>query len=197
VIALLRGRVASSRLGVVVLDVGGVGYLVHVPPGAVGEPAGAEATLHTSLAVRDDALTLYGFVDPASRDLFETLQTVTGVGPKVALAALATLGADGLRRAVVTEDVRALTAVPGLGRRGAQRIILELRERLAAADGPVAPAGGSARTDGSAHSEARSALAALGYAPAEIVGALDALPADDDQPAEELLRRALRALAGG
>jgi Holliday junction DNA helicase RuvA len=197
VIAQLRGRVACSRPGEVVLDVGGVGYRVHVPPGAADGPAGAEATLHTSLAVRDDALTLYGFADSVSRDLFETLQSVTGVGPKVALAAIATLGADGLRRAVVSGDVRALTAVPGVGRRGAQRMILELRDRLGALDGAGSSAGLPAAAEGGARGEARGALEALGYGPAEIAGALDALPSDGDEPAEQLVHRALRALAAG
>jgi Holliday junction DNA helicase RuvA len=192
-IAMLRGRVAAATLGQVVLDVGGVGYAVRVAPGASVGQAGVELTLHTSLAVREDSLTLYGFPSASARDLFEVLLGVSGVGPKVALAALGTLGEDGLRRAVVAEDVTALTVVPGVGRKGAQRMILELRERL----GPGTAAeltAGAAPAAGSARGEAAQALVALGYAPAEAARALDDLAAPDDAAAEELLRGALRAI---
>lgn len=191
-IALLRGRVAAVTLGEVVLDVGGVGYSVRIAPGTAVGPAGAEATLHTHLAVREDSLTLYGFATVAERDLFEVLQTVTGVGPKVALAALGTLGEDGLRRAVLAEDVTALTVIPGVGRKGAQRMVLELRERLApgqAADGvPTVTAASTPRA------EAAEALIALGYAPVEAARTLDALAAPAAATAEELLRDALRLI---
>ena len=198
-IALLRGRVAAASLGRVVVDVAGVGYRVLVPP-ATGARAGEDITLHTFLAVRDDALTLYGFVQEADRDLFEVLLSVTGVGPKLALAAIATLGAAGLRRAVVAEDVNGLVAIPGVGRKGAQRMILELRDRL----GAVGPGGvpGDASADGlpaDARAEVREALATLGYAPVEVQRTLDALPAvmadgDRHQTAEQVLRAALRRL---
>jgi Holliday junction DNA helicase RuvA len=195
-IALLHGKVVSSGLGEVILDVGGVGYQVHIPAGtAVGAP-GATLTLHTHLAVREDAMTLYGFPDPAGRALFTTLLGVTGVGPKLALAALGTLGSTGLRRAVVTEDVEALTVVPGLGKKSAQRMILELREKLGAlaADGvPGAPA--VSTTPGDARSEVRAALAGLGYVPAEVAAAMDRISAEADGSAEALLRDALRVLA--
>jgi Holliday junction DNA helicase RuvA len=183
VIALLRGTVVVARAGEVVLDVRGVGYRVRVP-GPVGAP-GAEVTLHTHLAVREDALDLYGFAQPAARDLFETLLGVTGVGPKLALAALGALGADGLRRAVVTEDVTALTVIPGVGRKGAQRMILELGERLGTP--ATAPVNGS-------RAEVGEALAALGYGAAEAHEAISALPDDPEAPVEELLRQALRTL---
>lgn len=197
-IALLRGRVAQASLGEVIVDVGGVGYRVRVPPGATPGAVGDEVTLHTHLAVREDALTLYGFGDAAARGLFETLLGVTGVGPKVALAALGTLGADRLREAVVTEDVTALTVIPGVGRKGAQRMVLELRERLgtltAAAAGPTN--GQAAGEDPRA--EVREALAALGYQPSEVARTMDALPAGaDDASPEALLRDALRRLGGG
>lgn len=196
-IALLRGTVAASAPGEVVLDVGGVGYRVRVATGGVLAAVGDEATLHTHLVVREDALDLYGFTAPAARDLFTTMLSVTGVGPKLALAALGALGEEGLRRAVVTEDVAALTVVPGVGKKGAQRMILELRERLGALAGvgdpdAVTPSGATG-TD--ALGEARAALAALGYAPAEAVRALDALPAGTAaEGPEALVRAALRAL---
>jgi holliday junction DNA helicase RuvA len=194
-IATLRGRVAAHHLGSVVLDVAGVGYRVHVSPGGVPGGLGDEIVLHTHLAVREDAMTLYGFADAGARDLFETLLGVSGVGPKVALAALGTLGADGLRRAVFGEDVAALTVIPGVGKKGAQRMILELRGKLGAPDDgvPGATTNGSAGTPG-ARAEVREALAALGYAAAEVQAALDTLPADAEPAAEELLRQALRAL---
>jgi holliday junction DNA helicase RuvA len=104
-IALLRGTIVAAGLGQIVVECGGVGYRVLTPPADRVGQVGEEVTLHTHLAVREDALTLYGFADPAARGLFETMLGVTGVGPKLALAALGTLGADGLRRAVVSEDV--------------------------------------------------------------------------------------------
>ncbi|HEY8339725.1 MAG TPA: Holliday junction branch migration protein RuvA [Egibacteraceae bacterium] len=194
-IAQLRGRLAAVTLGAVVVDVGGVGYLVHIPPGMPVGVVGDEVTLHTHLVVREDALTLYGFTDARSRTLFTTLLSVTGVGPKLALAALGALGAERLRAAVVNEDVAALTVVPGIGRKGAQRMILELREKLGALHPDGVP-GGAAAGDGAldARGEVREALAALGYAAPEIARTLDALPADEDATAEELLRSALRAL---
>lgn len=191
-IALLSGRVAGGGLGQVVLDVGGVGYRVHVPPGLALGRRGEPLTLHTHLAVREDALTLYGFPDEGAREVFETLLAVTGVGPKLALAAIGTLGSEGLRRAVIAEDVAALTVVPGVGRKSAQRIILELRERLGAGAADLA---GPAAVPADVRLEVREALAGLGYAPAEVAAALDALPDDADATPESLLREALRSLS--
>ncbi|HVL98484.1 MAG TPA: Holliday junction branch migration protein RuvA [Egibacteraceae bacterium] len=195
-IAQLRGTVVAAGPGEVVLDVGGVGYRVFVAPGTRAGAVGDALTLHTSLVVRDDALDLYGFADVTVKTLFTTLLGVAGVGPKLALSALGALGADGLHRAVVTEDVGALTVVPGIGRKGAQRMILELREKLGglADDAGVPAAAGPAANGHDARGEARQALAALGYAPAEAAAALDAVPADGPQRPEELLRAALRAL---
>ena len=195
-IALLRGKVVSSGIGDVILDVGGVGYHVHIPSGtSVGAP-GATLTLHTHLAVREDAMTLYGFPDPAGRALFTTLLSVTGVGPKLALAALGTLGSTGLRRAVVTEDVEALMVVPGLGKKSAQRMILELREKLGAlaADG-VPGAVPTVGMPGDPRAEVRAALAGLGYVPAEVAAAMERLASAPAESPEELLRDALRVLA--
>lgn len=189
-IAMLRGSVVAAGIDWVVLDVGGVGYRVAVPGGSVPTSLGAEIVLHTHLAVREDAMALYGFADAAARDLFERLLGVSGIGPRIALAAVATLGADGVRRAVATEDIRALTAVPGIGRKGAQRLVLELRAELGAASDAVP--GGSAPVG--ARAEARDALAALGYTPAEVAAALGAV-VDEDAGTEELVRGALRALA--
>jgi holliday junction DNA helicase RuvA len=194
VIALLRGRVAAATLGAVVIDVAGVGYQVRIPPGAPVGAVGAEVTVHTHLAVREDSMTLYGFTDAGGRDLFETLLSVTGVGPKLALAAIGTLGADGLRRAVVTEDVASLTVIPGVGKKGAQRMVLELREKLGGlGDGELPGGAHAAGGVPDPRAEVREALATLGYAPAEIAKTLDTLPQDVASP-EELLRDALRAI---
>lgn len=194
-IAQLRGRLTAVTLGAVVVDVAGVGYLVHIPPGAPVGLVGEEVTLHTHLVVREDALTLYGFADGRSRTLFTTLLSVTGVGPKLALAALGALGVERLRAAVVSEDVAALTVVPGIGRKGAQRMILELREKLGALPAEDVPGGAAASSAAlDPRAEVREALAGLGYAAAEIARTLDALPVDGDASAEELLRDALRAL---
>lgn len=182
----------DQGLGEVVLDVGGVGYRVLVPVGtSVGAP-GSQVTLHTHLSVREDALTLYGFAEQQARDVFETLLGVTGVGPKLALAAIGTLGADRLRQAVVTEDVAVLTVIPGVGKKSAQRMILELRERLGAGAQDLA---GPVTVPADVRVEVREALAGLGYGAGEVAAALDALPADAGGSAEDLLRAALRQLS--
>ena len=132
-IASLRGRVVSVRLDAVVLEVGGVGLLVQATPGTLAElRPGQEAQLSTSMVVREDALTLFGFADDDERDVFEIVQTVSGIGPRLALAMLAVHTPEGLRTAVAAQDLTALMRVPGIGRKGAQRIVLELTDRLGA-----------------------------------------------------------------
>jgi Holliday junction DNA helicase RuvA len=153
-IAHLDGVVAAVAPEGAVIDVGGVGLLVQCSPGTLaGLRPGERAKVSTSLVVREDALTLYGFGSDDERNTFELLQTASGIGPRLALAMLATFSPDGLRRAVAAADVTALTAVPGIGRKGAQRIVLELAGRLGSPDearlaGVVAagawPAGGTA-----------------------------------------------------
>jgi holliday junction DNA helicase RuvA len=144
VIASIRGRVLAVRLDAVVVDVGGVGMLAHATPTTLaGCRVGEEARLASTLVVREDSLTLFAFADDDERDVFETLQTVSGVGPRLALAMLAVHSPEALRRAVATEDLAALQRVPGIGRKGAQRIVLELADRLGApvpvgvGDGPA------------------------------------------------------------
>jgi holliday junction DNA helicase RuvA len=130
-IAHLDGLVATVAPEGAVIDVGGVGLLVQCSPGTLaGLRPGERAKVSTSLVVREDALTLYGFSSDDERNTFELLQTASGIGPRLALAMLATFSPDGLRRAVAAEDVTALTSVPGIGRKGAQRIVLELAGRL-------------------------------------------------------------------
>ncbi|WP_435735817.1 Holliday junction branch migration protein RuvA [Cellulosimicrobium sp. PMB13] len=143
-IASLSGTVASVQLDRAVLEVGGVGYLVHATPATLATlRVGETARLATSLVVREDSFTLFGFADDDERSVFETVQTVSGVGPRLALAMLAVHTPDALRRAVAGADIAALVRVPGIGNKGAQRIALELGDKLGAPTGADAPATGS------------------------------------------------------
>jgi holliday junction DNA helicase RuvA len=199
-ISHLRGRVAHRGAGTVVVDVGGVGYLVHVT-GATSVPARGESVeLHTSLQVREDSMTLYGFTDRGSLELFELLLSSSGVGPRIALAALGTHRPDTLRAAIAGGDVATLTAVPGIGKKVAERLVLELKDKVGlVAEGLPAPTAGDAgagATGGDARAEVREALLGLGYSAGEAQAALAAVDVEaggDD--ASELLRLALRTLA--
>ena len=187
-IGRLRGMLASKVAETVVLEVGGIGYEIAVTPRALGDlpSVGEEAVLHTHLHVREDQLALFGFPTEAERNLFRLLLGASGVGPKVALAICATLVPDALRRAVLADDTDTLQTVPGIGKRSAQKLILELRPRL---DLPDADLPGAA---GSALAEVRAALEGLGYQAAEIKAAVAVLPAEGT--VEDLLRKALRSL---
>ncbi len=195
-IARLTGTVLDRTATAVVVDVHGVGYLVHVTPGAEVPPRGQQVTLHTSLQVREDAMTLYGFTAAAELGLFELLLTSSGVGPRLALAALGTHRPDVLRTAIATDDQATLTAIPGVGRKVAQRLVLELKDKV----GVVAQvsvdgrAGGAASLPVGAVEEARDALAALGYSASEVAAALAAVDGDAPEDSAELLRAALRNL---
>ena len=144
-IAHLDGLVATIAPEGAVIEVGGVGLLVQCTPGTLATlRTGERARVATSLVVREDALTLYGFAGDDERDVFELVQTASGVGPRLALAMLASFTPDGLRRAIAAEDVTALTRVPGIGRKGAQRIVLELAGRLGSpGTGAGGPGGGA------------------------------------------------------
>ncbi len=148
-IAHLTGTVAALAPDAAVIEVGGVGLQVQCAPGTLaGLRQGERARVATSLVVREDSLTLYGFASDDERNTFELLQTASGVGPRLALAMLAVLTPDALRRAVAAEDLAALTSVPGIGRKGAQRIVLELAGRLGApGDGQAALVPGRAVAD--------------------------------------------------
>lgn len=185
-IASLNGRILALQPGSIEIDVGGVGYLVHVPSQVpVQVKVGDEMRLFTHLVVREDAMTLFGFVSPEDRNAFQVLTGVTGVGGKLALSVLSSLGSDGLRRAVVSQDVALLTEVPGIGKRGAERILMELKERLGAIS-TTRPATSSA-------AEVREALIGLGYTPAELRDVLERM--NGDEPVEDLLRSALKELS--
>lgn len=186
-IGRLRGVVAEKRGDRVLLDVAGVGYEIAVPPRVLVElpGIGEDAVVHSHLYVREDAMALYGFSTEDQRDLFRILLGVSGVGPKVALAILSTMTPDDLRRAVVTEDAAALTAVPGIGKRSAQKLMLELRPKLELPDAEFGPSQ-------SPLAEVRAALEGLGYHTDEIRGAMAHLPETDE--VESLLRHALQEL---
>ncbi|MCC5947402.1 MAG: Holliday junction branch migration protein RuvA [Nitriliruptoraceae bacterium] len=197
----LRGTVAGRTTSSVVVDVHGVGYLVHVPPSETIPAQGQPVELATSLQVREDSMTLYGFAERSSLALFELLISSSGVGPKLALAALGTHRADTLRRAIAGEDVATLTQVPGIGKKVAERLVLELKDKVGvipALAGDDPSPGAAASLD--ALADTREALQALGYTAGEIAGALHA-SGDPAELAEldtaEVVRRALRQLAGG
>jgi holliday junction DNA helicase RuvA len=190
------GREAATRL---VVDVGGVGYAVLVPAGLAGRlPAqGEEAVVHTSLQVREDDMSLYGFPDAATRDLFELLLGASGVGPKLALAMLSTHPPATLIRAIADGDLDTLATVPGIGRKSAQRIVLELKDQLGGVgEIDLVGAGGPGGTavDG-ARTEAHLALLELGYTSAEARGALSDVD-DEGHDTAALVRAALRNLTG-
>ncbi|MDF8266290.1 Holliday junction branch migration protein RuvA [Luteipulveratus flavus] len=195
-IASLRGAVATAGLDHVVLEVGGVGMLVHVTPGtASGLRRGQEARLATSLVVREDSLTLFGFADEAERDLFEQVQTVSGVGPRLALAMLAVHPPDSLRAAISGGDVVALTKVPGIGKKGAERIVLELRDKVGAIPGGAATV--VAAGNGSpARGQVAEALVGLGWSAKQADDAVGKVLAAGPQSGDvsSLLRLALREL---
>jgi Holliday junction DNA helicase RuvA len=186
VISFLEGEVVHKTANRVVLEVSGVGYDVLVPTSLLGRlpGVGARARIHTRLVVRDDAMVLYGFSSPDERELFDLLTGVTGVGPKVALSFLSALAPNALRRAVVAGDAAALTATPGVGKKVAERVVVDLRDRLGGeaepwAVGPLA--------------DVREALLALGLSPQEARDAVADVEADG-RGADDLLRQALRRL---
>ena len=194
-IASLRGIVVTLSLGGVILDVHGVGYLVRCTPRTLATlRLGAEVTLATAMVVREDSLTVYGFGDSDEREMFELLQTASGVGPKVAQAMLAVHDPDALRTAIAGSDVKALTAVPGIGQKGAERVVLELRDRVGPALRPIS--GGEPTW----RSQVHEALLGLGWSPRDADRAVDSvaggLAADVEPDTSALLRDALRSLAG-
>ena len=202
-ISFVRGTVQRAGVDHVVVDLGAVGVLVHcTPTSAASVRVGDHVELLTTMVVREDAWTLYGFLDADERSVFEQVQTVTGIGPRIALALLGTLTPDELRRALASGDEAALTAVPGIGRKGAQRLILELADRLGA------PLAASVRTPASAAASgwrasvvagltslgwsAREAEAAVASLDPGLIAEADARGSDADVAA--LLKAALRGL---
>jgi Holliday junction DNA helicase RuvA len=191
-IGSVRGTLLDRQPNEVLVDVNGLGYRVLVSPSTLVElgPPGGTVVLHTHLHVREDALTLYGFATRDERDCFEALIGAHGVGPALALAILSVHRPPSLRSVLASDDVNALCLVPGVGKKTAARLLLELKARLDVPEGDVLSVIGA---DGGARSEVREALAALGYGPQEIAEALRDLP--DDGDVQSLLREALSKLA--
>jgi Holliday junction DNA helicase RuvA len=188
-IARLRGKPAGSTPEGLVLDVNGVGYLVAATPSVLRRAESAdELTVETYLHVREDVLQLYGFADRGERELFTQLLTVNGIGPKVALAIVSGSPADELRRAIVREDAARFQAIPGIGKKTAERIVLELKEKMGANLAVAAAAGGDDE-----HVVARDALVELGYSLADAERAL--AQTDASASPEERVRQALRKAA--
>lgn len=194
-IAHVRGQVAALSLDSAVIDVNGLGHLVHCTPGTIaGLRLREQAQLATSLVVREDSMTLYGFADTDERDMFVLVQTASGVGPKVALAMLAVLPPDRLRRAIADADHAVLTSVPGIGRKGAERIVVELKDRVGPA--PAASLGEPGAGE-PWRAQVLEALQSLGWSSRDAEKAIDAVAdrAGDEPDVGQLLRLALRSLS--
>jgi Holliday junction DNA helicase RuvA len=194
-IGLIHGRIASKSPPQLLVEAGGVGYEIEAPMSTffLLPPVGEEVRLLTHLVVREDAHLLYGFATDEERRLFRNLLKVSGVGPKIALALLSGISVEGFAHCVRNDDVAALTRVPGIGRKTAERLLVEMKDRLDGAVGStpgavVLPAGNSAQ------SEAFGALVALGYKPAEASRLLKSVEGGT-QTTEDLIRRALQSAA--
>ncbi len=203
-IAFVSGRVAQLAPDGAVVEVGGVGLSVQCTPGTLaGLRLGEHAHLSTSMVVREESLTLYGFADEDERTVFELLQTASGVGPRLAQAMLAVHAPDALRQAVATEDLAALTQVPGVGRKGAQRIVLELKDRLGAARGTAGSARRSPAAQQGWREQLHGALLGLGWSSREADDAVAAAAPEAERATEAgeapdiatLLKVALRTLS--
>jgi holliday junction DNA helicase RuvA len=196
-IASLSGRVSRLRLDAAVVDVGGIGVLVHATPRTLATlEVGRSANLATSLVVREDSLTLFGFSDDDERATFETLQTVSGIGPRLALAMLAVHDPQALRRAVATDDLAALRKVPGVGLKGAQRLALELKGKLGAPMDAGAPTSETTVPDDGWRGQVLQALVGLGWATKAADDALDKVAPAPGEPVDVpgVLRAALQRL---
>ena len=193
----LEGTVTLMEPGLAVIDCGGVGYACSTTTYTLaGLKLNARARLYTYCSIREDAFDIYGFSTKDERDCFLKLLAVSGVGPKAALSILSILSPDQFRLAVITQDERSLTRAAGVGKKVAQRILLELKEKLGAAELPDNSSGGGGvtLTHGSAVAEATAALGSLGYSQAEIGAALKTVEGAETLTAEQLVRQALRAM---
>jgi Holliday junction DNA helicase RuvA len=203
-ISSVRGEVLAVHLDHAVIEVGGVGLAVRTTPATLAElRRGEQARLWTTLVVREDSLTLFGFTSAPGKELFELVQSVSGVGPKIALALLAVLDPDDLRRALSTGDTAALCRAPGIGRKSAERLVLELKDKVGAT-GPTSPPGGARPVNGSAGGTAwrpqvTDALIGLGFTARQADDAVVAVAATEDAAVTGgdvgvLLRRSLALL---
>lgn len=198
-ISFVRGQVAAITSSSVVIDVGGIGIDLQCSPTTLSSlRIGTQATVSSRMIVREDSLTLYGFTDDDEREVFDVLQTVSGVGPRLGLAILAAMTPDQIRHAVATEDLVALTKVPGVGRKGAQRMVLELKDRLGPA-GQVLAAQQPSSISGSWQPSVHAALVGLGWNPKDAEAAIASVAADssDDLDVGTALRLSLQRLDRG
>jgi holliday junction DNA helicase RuvA len=195
VIAGIEGTLVEILPDGAVIDVHGVWYRLHMPSTAIANlpSVGTKVRAHTHLHVREDAMTLYGFSRVDECEIFSVLLGVNGIGPKGALAVLSVYSPEAFRKALVTEDLEALTLIPGVGKKTAARMILELREKLALPALEVVPGGNGSRR--AVLVEVKGALINLGYTPQETRTALESLPSDDARSVEDLLKMALKELA--
>ena len=199
-IGRLRGPLLRQEPDRICVEAGGVGYEVLVAPRVLAElpPLDAEVTLHVHTQVREDAITLYGFLHAADRQVFRTVQSVSGIGPKLALAIVGTTEPEALAAAISREDIAGLSKIPGLGKKTAARLCLELKDKLAGLflpSGIAAPPRPGSEQEPQAIADATAALGALGYNAREIKRALvGAVPTPDDT-VQSLLRRALKTLS--
>ena len=195
-IASVRGLVAALGPDGAVVEVGGVGLAVSCSPGTLARlRLGEQARLATSLVVREDSLTLYGFADDDERSLFELLQTANGVGPKLAQTILAVHPPREVRRAIATDDLATLTKVPGIGRKGAERIVIDLRDRIGSIESSPADLSGVTPV-APWREQLRHALAGLGFSGKEASDAIDVVAADagDTPDVSALLRQSIQLL---
>lgn len=195
-IGFLRGTVVAKAPPQLIVDVGGVGYELESPMStfyslpAIGEPV----RLLTHLVIREDAHVLYGFATEDERRLFRNLLRISGVGPKIALAILSGVTVQGFAQSVQSQDAAALTRIPGVGRKTAERLIVEMRDRLGALEAPAGMRPGASAASNNAENEAFSALVALGYSAAEATRLIKAV-GPGEHGVEELIRRALQGAA--
>ena len=196
----LRGPVGRLAPGLAVIECAGVGYACRTTSHTVSAlRPGEEAKLYTHLSVREDAMELYGFASEQERSCFQLLLSVSGVGPKAALSILSATGPEGLATAILTGNEKALTVANGIGKKIAQRILLELKDKLAKGQLPDAPeqyGGGGTVLPQDKSAEAGAALAVLGYGPAEIAAALKGLDLEA-LSLEDIIRQALRKMVKG
>jgi Holliday junction DNA helicase RuvA len=197
VIGRLTGTLARKEPPSLLLDVNGVGYELEAPMSTFYDlpAAGERVTLYTHLVVREDAHLLYGFTRESTRQLFRSLLKVNGVGPRVALAVLSGLSEQELLTCLAHEDIARLTKVPGIGRKTAERLVIELRDKVDLAGAPAAGAARQATVPADPVSEAVSALIALGYKPVEASRAVSGVP-NEGLKSEDIIRQALKGLAG-
>lgn len=197
-IGRLKGMLVYKAPPALMVDVNGVGYELDAPMSTFYDlpEVGREVTLFVHHAVKEDSVALYGFLHEAERRLFREVQKVTGIGAKIALAILSGASVDDFARLVQAGDVAALTRIPGVGKKTAERMVVELRDRAAGFAGPALPAAGRAPAAADPASEAAIALQQLGYKPAEVARLIKLAAAPGDS-AEDIIRKALKAMLRG